>query len=91
MVVVRLSLMALIPFHFQRGQARRPNRLNPSSNKQTVKHHQTENPYGGAFLKTMVVVCSSLMAWLAFHCQRGCSPIAVNPSRPNPRSNKQTV
>ena len=88
MVVVRLSLMALIPFHFQRGQARRPNRLNPSSNKQTVKHHQTENPYGGAFLKTMVVVCSSLMAWLAFHFQRGQ---ARQPNRPNPSSNKQTA
>ena len=80
MVVVHSSLMALLPFHFQRDQARRPNRLNPSSNKQTVQHPQTENPYGGAVLKTTVVVRSSLMAWLAFHCQRGCSPITVNSS-----------
>ena len=36
--------------------------------------------FEGAVLKTTVVVRSSLMAWLAFHCQRGCSPITVNSS-----------
>ena len=60
--------MAWLAFHFQRGQARQPNCRNPSSNKQTVQHPQMENPYGGAVLKTTVVVRSSLMAWLAFHC-----------------------
>ena len=80
-VVVHSSLMALLPFHFQRGQARWPNPLYPSSNKQTnCKTPPGGNPYRGDFLKTMVVVCSSLMAWLAFHCQRGCSPITVNSS-----------
>ena len=91
-VVVCSSLMSWLAFHCHRGVLTNHGQLiyvffhtgNIQFPKLTVhssvRCFQIQKSLPWCCFETTVVVRSSLMAWLAFHCQRGCSPITVNSS-----------